>query len=88
MGTLTGREHGVIADVLVEVAQQPGVDAAFMQKAVRYVITAAIDGDPLILYPAWFRDRIIRRLTELPKQQVATPVPEGVSPHTKIVTLD
>ncbi len=88
MPTLTDREHRTIADVLAEVARQPGVDVAFMQTVVRYVITAAIDGDPLILYPAWFRDRIIRRLTELPKQQVATPVPEGVSPHTRVVTLD
>ncbi len=52
MATLTGREHRIIADVLVEVARQPGVDAAFMPTVVRYVITAAIDGDPLILYPA------------------------------------
>ena len=88
MATLTGREHRIIADVLVEVARQPGVDVAFMQTVVRHTIDAAIAEDPLILYPAWFRDRIIRRLTELPKQQVATPVPEGVSPHTRVVTLD
>ena len=88
MGILTGREHRIIADVLVEVAQQPGVDAKFMQKVVRHTIDAAIAEDPLILYPAWFRDHIIRKLTELPKQQLATPVPAGVSPHTKVVTLD
>ncbi len=85
MGTLTGREHRIIADVLVEVARQPGIDAAFMQTVVRHTIDAAIAEDPLILYPAWFRDRII---TELQKPQVATPVPEGVSPHTRVVTLD
>ena len=88
MTTLTGREHRIIADVLVEVAQQPGVDAKFIQKVVRHTIDAAIAEDPLILYSAWFRDRTIRQLTELPKQQVATPVPEGVSPHTRVVTLD
>ncbi len=88
MATLTGREHRIIADVLVEVARQPGVDMAFMQTVVRHTINAAIAEDPLILYPAWFRDRIIRRLTELPKPQVATLVPEGVSPHTTVVTLD
>jgi len=85
MTTLTGREHRIIADVLVEVARQPGVNAAFMQTVVRHTIDAAIAEDPLILYPAWFRDRII---TELQKPQVATPVPEGVSPHTRVVTLD
>ncbi len=88
MATLTGREHRIIADVLVEVARQPGVDMAFMQTVVQQTVAAAMDGDPLILYPAWFRDRIIRQLTELHKQQVATPVPEGVSPHTRVVTLD
>ncbi len=88
MATLTGREHRIIADVLVEVARQPGVDVAFMQTVVRHTIDAAIAEDPLILYPAWFRDRIIRQLTELPKPQVATLVPEGVSPHTRVVTLD
>ena len=85
MTTLTGLEHGIIADVLVEVARQPGVNAAFMQTVVRHTIDAAIAEDPLILYPAWFRHRII---TELQKPQVATPVPEGVSPHTRVVTLD
>ena len=88
MGILTGREHRIIADVLVEVAQQPGVDAKFMQKVVRHTIDAAIAEDPLILYPAWFRDHIIRKLTELQTQQVPTPRPAGVSPHTKVVTLD
>ncbi len=88
MGTLTGREHRIIADVLIEVAQQPGVDAKFLQKVVRHTIDAVIAEDPLILYSAWFRDRIIRKLTELQTQRVATPVPEGVSPHTRVVTLD
>ncbi len=78
MTTLTGREHRIIADVLVEVARQPGVDVEFMQTVVRHTIDAAIAGDP-------FRDRII---TELQKPQVATPVPEGVSPHTNVITLD
>ncbi len=88
MGALTGREHRIIADVLVEVARQPGVDVEFMQMVVRHTLDAAIAEDPLILYPAWFRDRIIRQLTELPKQRVATPVPEGVSPHTRVVSFD
>ncbi len=85
MTTLAGREHRIIADVLVEVARQPGIDMEFMQTVVQQTVAAAMDGDPLILYPAWFRDRII---TELQKPQVATPVPEGVSPHTRVVTLD
>ncbi len=85
MVTLMGREHRIIADVLVEVARQPGVDVEFMQTVVRHTIDAAIAEDPLILYPAWFRDRII---TELQKPQAATLVLEGVSPHTKVITLD
>ncbi len=85
MATLTGREHRIIADVLVEVARQPGIDMEFMQTVVLQTVAAAIDGDPLIPYPAWFRNRII---TELQKPQVATPVPEGVSPHTNVITLD
>jgi hypothetical protein len=88
MGTLTGREHRIIADVLVEVAQQPDVDVEFMQKVVRQTVAAAIAEDPLILHPAWFRDRIIRKLTELQTQPVPTPRPAGVSPHTRVVTLD
>ncbi len=88
MATLTNREHKFIVDVLVEVAQQPGVDAKVMQKVVRHTIDAAIAEDPLILYPAWFRDRITRKLTELQTQQVPTPRPEGVSPHTRVVSFD
>ncbi len=88
MATLTGREHRIIADVLVEVARQPGVDVAFMREVVQQTVAAAIAEDPLILPPAWFRDRIIRKLTELPKHCVGTPVPEGVSPHTQVITLD
>ncbi len=87
MPTLTGREHRAIADVLAEVARQPGVNVAFMQKVVRHTIDAAIAEDPLILYPAWFRDRTIRPLTELPKQQVATLVSNGKRAMTKTTKI-
>ncbi|MFQ5757086.1 MAG: hypothetical protein ACE5H7_13490 [Acidiferrobacterales bacterium] len=89
MNTYTGREYGIIGRVLAEVASQPDVDAKVMRKLVRHVIDTVLAKDPLLLNPDWFHDQIIRKATELQANNKATaPVPEGVSPHTKVLSWD
>lgn len=85
MNTLTDRQYRIITRILAEVARQPDVDVELMQKVIRYVVEAALDGDSETFYPAWFHDRIKNKLAEL---ELRTSVPEGVSPHTRVVSLD
>ncbi|GMQ90271.1 MAG: hypothetical protein BMS9Abin10_0629 [Gammaproteobacteria bacterium] len=89
MNTYTGREYGIIGRVLAEVASQPDVGVKVMRKLIRHVIDTVIAKDPLLLNPDWFHDQIIRKATELKAHNKAiAPAPEGVSPHTKVLSWD
>ena len=89
MSTSVARDHRTVARVLAEVAARPTVDVETMQKVIRQVVWALIDEDPLTFNPVWFCDLIITHLTELQTRQATLPArPDGVSPHTRVITLD
>ncbi len=89
MSASVARDHRTVARVLAEVAARPTVDVETMQKVIRQVVWALIDEDPLTFNPVWFCDLIITHLTELQTRQATLPArPDGVSPHTRVITLD
>lgn len=88
MSALTDREYRAIARVLAEVAAQPNVDVRIMEKVIRHIVYIMMNEEPLIFCSGRFRDRILRKLTELQTRQAPAQVPEGVSPHTKVVSWD
>ena len=89
MSASVARDHRTVARVLAEVAARPTVDVETMQKVIRQVVWALVDEDPLTFNPVWFCDLIITHLTELQTRQATLPArPDGVSPHTRVITLD
>ena len=89
MSASVARDHRTMARVLAEVAARPTVGVETMQKIIRHVVWVLIDEDPLTFNPVWFCDLIITHLTELQTRQATLPArPDGVSPHTRVITLD
>ncbi len=89
VSALTARDYRTMARVLAEVAAQPTVDVKTMQNVIWHTVCTLIDEDPLTFNPTWFCDLIISHLTELQTRQAMAPAaPEGVSPHTRVITLD
>ena len=89
MSASVARDHRTMARALAEVVARPTVDVETMQKVIRQVVWALIDEDPLTFNPVWFCDLIITHLTELQTRQATLPArPDGVSPHTRVITLD
>lgn len=89
MSALSARDYRTMARVLAEAAARPTVDVETMQSVIRHTVCALIDEDPSTFNPTWFCDLIIAHLTERETRQVTAPAaPEGVSPHTRVITLD